>query len=96
MAAGVKGAHEWVVEFDRAPINPEKFANDLDEALQRINSDYEAKRSGNLALERLILHTAPEGFFYNWMKDRGKLGGQNKVPRLSNDRIYLDDLLNRL
>ena len=96
MAAGVKGAHEWVVEFDRAPINPENFANDLDEALQRINSDYEAKRSGNLALERLILHTAPEGFFYNWMKDRGKLGGQNKVPRLSNDRIYLDDLLNRL
>lgn len=96
MEAGKKGAHEWIIEFERAPENANQFAADLDRALQEINSDYEAKRSGNLALETIKLHEAPPGLFYEWMKDRGKLGGQNKVPRLANHRDHLDDLLKRL
>ena len=87
-----KGRHEWFIEFQEPPNNLEKFKYVLDEALQRENSDYQAKRSYNLALEEPLIRTLPKGTFYRWMKKRGKLGGQNKVPRLSNDREYLDEI----
>ncbi len=87
------GAHEWIIEFGKAPKNIEAFADDLDAALREINSDYDAKRHKDIALQRLILHPVPKGTFYTWMRKRGRLGGQNKVPRLSNSREYLEDLL---
>ena len=88
-----RGAHEWVVEFAQEPKEVESFRRDLDSSLQNLNSDYTAKRSGDLALEMLHLTVAPSGTFNSWMAYRGKLGGQNKVPRLSNDRRYVDELL---
>jgi hypothetical protein len=88
-----RGAHEWFVEFSIAPKDKEQFKLDLDQALQNLNSDYAAKRTGNIALEPLHLVIAPDGTFHQWMAYRGKLGGQNKVPRLSNDRRYIDELL---
>lgn len=90
---GQKGAHEWVMEFVKPPKDRKRFMEILDTTLRRINSDYDAKRHKNLALEDPVLHVVTEGTFYLWMKKRGKLGGQNKVPRLSNSREYLDDLL---
>jgi hypothetical protein len=69
------------------------FAEILDVTLREINSDYDAKRYKNMALKAPVVHHAPKDTFYNWMKSRGKLGGQHKVPRLSNDRIYLDEIL---
>lgn len=90
---GNKGAHEWVIEFKSDPIDKELFINKLDECLREINSDYDAKRYKDLALERPKVHFAPEGLFEKWMKSKGKLGGQNKVPRLSNNREYMDDIL---
>ncbi len=91
--AGEAGAHEWVIEFDKAPADFERFCEILDQKLREINSDYDAKRYKNMALNKPIIHQAPTSTFYNWMKSRGKLGGQNKVPRLSNNREYLDPLL---
>jgi GH3 auxin-responsive promoter len=88
-----KGRHEWVVEFEREPNDIAEFAELLDKNLQTINSDYEAKRFGSMALETLHLYPAPKGTFISWMQQRGKYGGQHKVPRLSNDRKYIDDLL---
>jgi len=90
---GKKGAHEWVMEFAKEPSDKLRFMEVLDTTLRQINSDYDAKRYKNLALEQPIIHFVEEGTFYEWMKKRGKLGGQNKVPRLSNTREYLDDLL---
>lgn len=87
------GAHEWVIEFDNKPSDFSKFCEVLDQTLREINSDYDAKRYRNMALNRPIIHDAPTDTFYKWMKSRGKLGGQNKVPRLSNTREYLDPLL---
>lgn len=91
MDEGRKGAHEWLIEFDTPPDNPENFAEILDRELQKLNSDYEAKRL--LSLERLKLHIARPGLFNDWLKEKGKLGGQHKVPRLWNDRTHLDELL---
>ena len=91
--SGKKGTHEWIVEFKKKPDDRERFARLLDETLQQLNSDYEAKRYKDLALEAPIVHFVVKGSFYEWMKRRGKLGGQNKVPRLANDREYLDDIL---
>lgn len=91
MDGGRKGAHEWLIEFDTPPENPEKFAEILDRELQKLNSDYEAKRL--LSLERLRLHVARPGLFNEWLKEKGKLGGQHKVPRLWNDRTHIDELL---
>lgn len=91
-----KGGHEWIVEFQQMPEDIDRFARRLDKNLRAINSDYDAKRSYDLALENLRLHPATEGTFHSWMKSRGKFGGQNKVPRLSNDRRYLDQLLTHL
>ncbi len=88
-----KGAHEWAIEFDRPPQNMDAFANSLDLSLQSINSDYEAKRTKNIALDRLIIHSLPKGSFYKWMQSLGKLGGQHKVPRLNNDRTVIESIL---
>lgn len=89
------GAHEWLIEFDRKPDNLEYFGEILDNALKTLNSDYEAKRYKNITLRKPVIHAVESGTFYNWMKQRGKLGGQNKVPRLANDRKYLDEILER-
>jgi hypothetical protein len=93
MGDNQKGAHQWIIEFEKDPSDIDQFINILDKSLQELNSDYEAKRYKNLTLEKLHLVVAPQGTFYNWMKNRGKIGGQNKIPRLANDRKYLDDLL---
>lgn len=91
MNEGKKGAHEWLIEFETPPADPEQFADTLDRELQKLNSDYEAKRL--LSLERLKLHIARPGLFNDWLKEKGKLGGQHKVPRLWNDRTHIEQLL---
>ena len=88
-----KGAHEWIIEFKIKTDNIENFRKALDENLQNINADYEAKRYNNMTLNPLVLHVARENLFYDWLKQQDKLGGQNKVPRLSNERHYLESLL---
>ncbi len=88
-----KGGHEWVVEFEKAPADITHFNRMLDETLQRINSDYEAKRYHGMALDCLRLHPVPPGTFHRWMKARGKFGSQNKVPRLANHREFVEDVL---
>jgi hypothetical protein len=88
-----KGAHEWVVEFQKHPENLEHFTQLLDRKLRDVNSDYDAKRHKDLALRQLVLHAAPQGLFEAWLGKKGKLGGQHKVPRLSNSREYLDEIL---
>lgn len=88
-----KGGHEWIIEFNDAPEKIDFFGHTLDEALKTINSDYEAKRFKDLALEAPTIHQAKSGLFYQWMKQEGKLGRQFKVPRLSHDREYLKSLL---
>lgn len=87
------GAHEWLIEFEKNPESMDFFADILDTALKSINSDYEAKRYKDFILEKPILRCLPSGTFYNWMKQRGKLGGQHKVPRLSNDREFVEEIL---
>lgn len=87
------GAHEWLVEFYTLPDNLDRFTEELDAALKSINSDYEAKRHKNIALRLPILHALPRGTFNNWMRSKGKLGGQHKVPRLSNERTALEEIL---
>lgn len=87
------GAHEWLIEFATKPSDIELFTRALDASLKSLNSDYEAKRSLNLSLRMPIIKMLPHNFFYKWMKSREKMGGQNKVPRLSNDRKYVDSLL---
>jgi len=88
-----KGAHEWLIEFDTKPDDLDKFTKILDLKLQDINSDYEAKRHKNATLEMPHVMAVATGTFMQWMRERGKVGGQNKVPRLSNNREYLDGLL---
>lgn len=88
-----RGRHQWIVEFSRAPETPREWATMLDEALQRQNSDYQAKRSGNLFLDPLELIIVPQGFFDRWLASTGKLGGQRKVPRLCNTRQFIDPML---
>ena len=91
--SGAKGAHEWIVEFQQEPSDKARFDQLLDEKLREINSDYDAKRYRGLALMEPIIHHAPSGLFEQWMRKRGKLGGQHKVPRLSNSREYLEEIL---
>jgi hypothetical protein len=93
MSAGSKGAHQWIIEFETSPDSVETFRDVLDKALQDVNSDYEAKRYKSITLDPPDVVVARDGLFFDWMKSRNKVGGQNKVPRLSNNRIYLDDLL---
>ena len=88
-----KGGHEWIIEFASEPNDLERFTKLLDEKLREINSDYDAKRYKDIALIEPVVHTVPPGTFYNWMKAKGKLGGQHKVPRLANNREYLDEIL---
>jgi hypothetical protein len=87
------GAHEWVIEFEQEPGDMERFTRELDKALQGINSDYEAKRHKDIALGLPVTHSVKPGLFNNWLKGKGKLGGQHKVPRLSNDRKNMEEIL---
>lgn len=87
------GCHEWLIEFDVPPANLENFIQVLDSTLQSLNSDYEAKRYKDIALRLPIVHVLPKGRFNEWLKSKGKLGGQHKVPRLYNDRKYVDEIL---
>jgi len=87
-----KGAHEWMIEFKKNPIDLVTFTKRLDENIQAINSDYEAKRYNNMTLNQLILNVAKPNLFHFWLSEKDKLGGQNKIPRLSNDRTYLEQL----
>lgn len=88
-----KGGHEWIVEFEKKPADVAEFTRILDRCLQQINSDYEAKRHKDLALQMPVLHVAPRGTFYRWLREKGKLGGQHKIPRLSNNRNYLEEIM---
>lgn len=89
----LKGGHEWIIEFSRKPSDIEKFTEILDEELKKLNSDYEAKRYNNMTLNMPKIHIARENLFHDWLKNKDKLGGQNKVPRLSNNRQYVEELL---
>jgi hypothetical protein len=91
-----RGGHEWIIEFKVEPSDAKQFLAVLDETLRKINSDYDAKRANDLALVAPTIHHVAEGTFYNWMKKRGKLGGQNKVPRLSNSREFVDEILSMI
>jgi hypothetical protein len=93
MEGNSKGSHEWAIEFSQEPESFEFFKDTFDNALKSQNSDYEAKRYKSFVLSEPIIHKLPAGTFYDWMKKRGKLGGQNKVPRLSNNRKYIDEIL---
>jgi hypothetical protein len=88
-----KGAHEWIIEFKKHPDNMANFSALLDKNIQHINSDYEAKRFNNMTLNPLIINVARTNLFYDWLKQQDKLGGQHKVPRLSNERKFLEALL---
>ena len=94
MDANAKCRHQWLVEFSKSPDDVARFADLLDQRLQQLNSDYEAKRYKDITLQHLELIPARRGLFHDWLKQRGKLGGQNKVPRLSNSREHIDALLN--
>jgi hypothetical protein len=87
-----KGGHEWLIEFKKHPASSAEFSELLDKNLQQVNSDYEAKRFNNMTLNPLVLNVARENLFYEWLKKKDKLGGQHKIPRLSNLRDYLEEL----
>jgi hypothetical protein len=87
-----KGSHEWIIEFENEPDDFEKFIEILDATLKSINSDYEAKRFKDISITRPVVRSVPKGTFIKWFKNKNKLGGQNKVPRLSNTREFIEDL----
>ncbi len=93
MNGNANGGHEWMIEFKNKPSDITDFANNLDDALKKINSDYEAKRYKDMTLALPKIHQAKEGLFYQWLKSKNKLGGQHKVPRMSNKRDFLEELL---
>ena len=93
MDAEAKCRHQWLIEFATMPDSVEHFAEVLDKSLREINSDYEAKRHKNITLQPLEIVTTRPNLFHDWLKEKGKLGGQHKVPRLSNARDYIDELL---
>lgn len=93
MTGESNGAHEWIIEFEHLPVPLDTFVEAMDKHLQSINSDYEAKRHKDIALRAPVVHIMPKGGFNRWLKDRGKLGGQHKVPRLSNERTWLEEML---
>lgn len=95
MEGNEKGAHQWLIEFKTPPINLTTFGEILDQELKKLNSDYEAKRNFNITLNPPQIIEARKDLFYDWLKANGKLGGQHKVPRLSNHRNYIDNLLER-
>jgi hypothetical protein len=88
-----KCRHQWVIEFDREPADIAAFSKLLDDSLQSINSDYEAKRYKDLTLQPLEIIVARPNLFNDWLKSKGKLGGQHKVPRLSNNREIIEQIL---
>lgn len=90
------GSHEWIIEFEKKPAEFERFVDLLDESLRKLNSDYDAKRFKDMALHRPLVHVAPRNTFFKWMKEKGKLGGQHKVPRLANNREYIESILKYL
>jgi hypothetical protein len=87
------GAHEWLIEFEKPPLNQGYFNDVLDTALKSLNSDYEAKRYKDMALRFPVIKAVPEGTFYNWLKSKGKIGGQYKIPRLNNDRTVIEEII---
>ena len=93
MDENAKCRHQWLIEFSHEPEDLDEFANLLDRKLQEINSDYEAKRFHNVTLQHLEVVKARPGVFNDWLKSKGKLGGQHKVPRLSNSRRNIDEIL---
>ena len=93
MGSESKGCHEWVIEFDRQPDDIDHFVEILDNTLKSVNSDYEAKRYKDLTLTRPVVRVVPKGTFYNWFKEKNKLGGQNKMPRLSNNRDFIESIM---
>ncbi|MBA3648118.1 MAG: GH3 auxin-responsive promoter family protein [Chitinophagales bacterium] len=93
LTAENRGGHEWLIEFSNAPEDLGEFTEMLDQSLRSLNSDYDAKRAKDLALLVPVIHQMPPNTFYNWLKSKNKLGGQNKVPRLNNDRVLIDEIL---
>jgi hypothetical protein len=93
MNEGESGCHEWLIEFVKHPDDMERFELLLDEELRKVNSDYDAKRYRNLILDKPIIHSVRGGTFDDWLKMNNKLGGQNKIPRLSNDRTIVEQIL---
>ena len=85
--------HEYLIEFEKEPDDLDKFTKVLDKTLQNINSDYEAKRTADILLKKLKVTSLPKGTFFRWLKSKGKVGGQNKIPRLFNNRKYVDEIL---
>ena len=93
MDGNAKCRHQWLIEFSREPDDLSRFASLLDKKLQEINSDYEAKRYKDITLQHLDIVKARTGLFNDWLKSKGKLGGQHKVPRLSNSRDIIEQML---
>ena len=93
MDENAKCCHQWLIEFEKMPDSLDRFAEILDQSLKELNSDYEAKRSKDIALQPLQIIVARKGLFYNWLAKKGKLGGQHKVPRLSNSRVYIEEMI---
>lgn len=96
LTADRRGGHEWLIEFEKMPEELSQFEMDLDQALQSLNSDYESKRRKNMALKNLKITVAPSGTFYRWLKRKNKMGGQHKVPRLSNSRKHIEEISARV
>jgi hypothetical protein len=92
MGETTRGSHEWIIEFEKAPDDINKFTDLLDGTLKSINSDYEAKRHKDINLVKPLVRSVPEGTFNRWLKNKNKLGGQNKVPRLSNTREFIEEI----
>ncbi len=93
MSDNTNGAHEWLIEFETPPADIQEFTRLLDEGLKQVNSDYEAKRYKSIALREPIVRVLPKGSFSKWLSSKNKMGGQHKVPRLSNDRKTLEEIL---
>jgi hypothetical protein len=93
MEGKAQGGHEWLIEFEKMPQSLQSFAQILDDELKKLNSDYEAKRTGNLSLNFPLIKAMPKDAFYSWLKTKEKLGGQHKVPRLANNRTFLEEIL---
>ena len=87
------GYHQWLIEFEKKPLNISKFCEDLDSNLQELNSDYKSKRFKDITMKRLEIIIAKEKLFFDWLRLKNKLGGQNKIPRLSNDRVIIEELI---
>ena len=93
MENGKKGTHQWLIEFKTPPSDLDYFTTILDSELKKINSDYQAKRKDDLNMTLPIVQSVPENTFYDWLKNNGKLGGQHKIPRLSNNRNLIENIL---